>query len=47
MEILKIKPGPKVGQVLQILFEKVVNKELPNEEEVLKEEVTKIGESLP
>jgi tRNA nucleotidyltransferase/poly(A) polymerase len=46
MEILKIKPGPKVGQVLQVLFEKVVNKELPNEEEALKEEVTKIGESL-
>jgi len=46
MEILKIRPGPKVGQVLQILFEKVVNKELPNEEEALKEEVAKIGESL-
>jgi len=46
MEILKIKPGPKVGQVLQSLFEKVVNKELPNEEEALKEEVAKIEETL-
>ena len=46
MEILKIKPGPKVGEVLQSLFEKVVNKELPNEEEALKEEAVKIGESL-
>lgn len=46
METLKIKPGPKVGQVLQTLFEKVINKELPNEEEILKEEVKKIGQNL-
>lgn len=46
MEILKIKPGPKVGQVLQVLFQKVVNKELPNEEEILKEEVRKVGQDL-
>jgi len=42
MEILKIKPGPKVGEVLQKLFEKVVEHKLPNEKEIL---IKKIKES--
>ncbi|MGB9883403.1 MAG: CCA tRNA nucleotidyltransferase [Microgenomates group bacterium] len=43
MEILKIKPGPKVGEVLKNLFEKVVNKKLPNDRQALLEEIKKIG----
>jgi len=39
MEILKIKPGPRVGEVLQKIFDKVEAKEIPNEKEVLLEEI--------
>ncbi|MCX6706090.1 MAG: HD domain-containing protein [Candidatus Woesebacteria bacterium] len=35
MKTLKIKPGPKVGNILEKLFEKVVAKEIPNEKEKL------------
>ncbi len=42
MEILKIKPGPKVGEALKSLFEKVVNKKLPNDRQALLEEIKKI-----
>lgn len=35
MQVLKIKPGPKVGAILEKLFKKVVAKEIPNEKEVL------------
>lgn len=31
MKTLNIKPGPKVGKILEKLFEKVVAKEIPNE----------------
>ena len=31
MKALKIKPGPKVGNILEKLFEKVISKEIPNE----------------
>ncbi|QQS38872.1 HD domain-containing protein [Candidatus Woesebacteria bacterium] len=41
MEILKIQPGPKVGLILQELFEKVVNKELENERDALIKEISK------
>ena len=34
---LGIKPGPKVGEVLNTLFEEVVEKKLPNEKEALLE----------
>jgi poly(A) polymerase/tRNA nucleotidyltransferase (CCA-adding enzyme) len=43
MEILKIKPGPKVGQILQILLEKVIEDPKKNEENFLKEEIKKLG----
>ncbi|GIW62382.1 MAG: HDIG domain-containing protein [Patescibacteria group bacterium] len=35
MKILGISPGPKVGKVLQSVFEKVETKELPNDREKL------------
>ena len=35
MKVLKIKPGPKVGKILEKLFEKVVAKEIPNEKKPL------------
>ncbi len=35
MRELKIKPGPKVGKILEKLFEKVVAKEIPNQKEKL------------
>jgi tRNA nucleotidyltransferase (CCA-adding enzyme) len=41
MRILEIKPGPKVGEVLKYLFEKVVEKKLKNEREVLLKEIEK------
>jgi tRNA nucleotidyltransferase/poly(A) polymerase len=41
MRILEIKPGPKVGKVLKYLFEKVVEKKLKNEREVLLKEIEK------
>jgi ABC-type hemin transport system substrate-binding protein len=43
MEILKIEPGPKVGQVLEILLEKVIEDPKKNEENSLKEEIKKLG----
>ena len=43
MEILKIKPGPKVGQILHILLEKVIEDPKKNEENFLKEEIKKLG----
>jgi uncharacterized domain HDIG len=44
MEILKIKPGPKVGQVLKTLFDQVVEKKLENKEEVLLKAVKKMAD---
>lgn len=35
MQILNLKPGPKVGEILEKLFEKVVAKEIPNEKDAL------------
>ena len=35
MKVLKIKPGPKVGNILEKLFEKVISKEIPNEKDKL------------
>jgi len=43
MEILKIKPGPKVGQILHILLEKVIEDPKKNEESFLKKEIEKLG----
>jgi len=47
MRILEIKPGPKVGEVLKYLFEKVVKKKLKNEREVLLKEIEKLKVSVP
>lgn len=35
MKILNLKPGPKVGEILNKLFEEVVEKKLPNTKEAL------------
>jgi poly(A) polymerase/tRNA nucleotidyltransferase (CCA-adding enzyme) len=46
MEILKIGPGPKVGWILKILLEKVIENPKLNEKEILIEEIKKLG-NLP
>ncbi|MDH7476488.1 MAG: HD domain-containing protein [Microgenomates group bacterium] len=43
MKILKIKPGPKVGQVLKKLFDQVVNKKIENKREALINEIKKMN----
>jgi poly(A) polymerase/tRNA nucleotidyltransferase (CCA-adding enzyme) len=43
MEILKIGPGPRVGWILKILLEKVVENPQLNEKEILIEEIKKLG----
>jgi len=42
MKILNIKPGPKVGQLLKYLFDRVVEKKLENKREILLKEIKKI-----
>lgn len=41
MDTLNLKPGPKIGQILNQIFEKVESKQIPNEKEALLEEVKK------
>jgi len=43
MKILKIKPGPKVGQVLDILLSYVLENPNKNEKEFLEKEIKKLG----
>lgn len=43
MKILNIQPGPKVGQILWILLEKVIEEPKLNERSILKEEIKKLG----
>jgi tRNA nucleotidyltransferase (CCA-adding enzyme) len=43
MEILKIKPGPRVGQILHILLEKVIDDPKKNEREFLRKEIERLG----
>jgi hypothetical protein len=43
MRILKIKPGPKVGQVLDILLGYVLEDPKKNEKEFLEKEIEKLG----
>jgi len=43
MEILKIEPGPRVGKILAILLEEVLDEPTKNEVEILKERVTALG----
>ncbi|MFA6513010.1 MAG: CCA tRNA nucleotidyltransferase [Patescibacteria group bacterium] len=42
MKILKIKPGPRVGEVLKKLFDQVVDGKLKNEKQALLDQVTTI-----
>lgn len=42
MEILDLKPGPKVGQILEKLYKEVVDKDLPNQKKALKERVEEL-----
>jgi hypothetical protein len=44
MDFLKISPGPKVGAVLAVLLEKVLDKPELNKKESLLKEVKKLGE---
>ncbi len=41
MQILNIKPGPKVGQILKDIFQKVENNKLPNQRDILLKEIEK------
>ncbi len=43
MKILNIKPGPKVGQILDILFSYVLNEPEKNKKDLLKKEIEKLG----
>jgi len=45
MKELKLKPGPKVGEILNTLFEEVVEKKLPNEREKLLARIAGMGKS--
>jgi len=42
MKILNISPGPKIGKVLQKLYDEVVEKKLPNEKEPLIQKLKEI-----
>ncbi len=46
MKILNIPPGPKVGQVLSMLFEEVTEKGKPNEKEYLLGRIKEIGKEF-
>ncbi|MBI4153501.1 hypothetical protein HY503_00665 [Candidatus Woesebacteria bacterium] len=35
MKVLRLSPGPKVGEILNVLFEEVVEKKLENEKKAL------------
>ena len=43
MKVLKIKPGPKVGEVLKVLFEEVAGDDSKNKREYLLKKLKKIG----
>lgn len=42
MKILKLKPGPKIGEILKKLFDLVVDKKIKNEKESLIKQITSI-----
>jgi len=46
MKILDIPPGPRVGQILTILFNEVIENEKPNERVYLLKRVEEIGKTL-
>ncbi|KKR75890.1 MAG: tRNA adenylyl-/cytidylyl-transferase [Candidatus Levybacteria bacterium GW2011_GWA2_40_8] len=43
MNLLKIKPGPQIGKILNQLFEEVVEKKLENKKEILLQEIPKLA----
>ena len=43
MKILKTGPGPKIGKILSILLEKVIENPTMNKKEILKKEIEKLG----
>jgi ribosomal protein L14E/L6E/L27E len=43
MRILKIKPSPKIGQILNILLSKVIENPKENKKEILEKEIEKLG----
>lgn len=43
MKTLKIKPGPKVGEILESLFKEVEEKKLPNDKKSLLKKLNEIG----
>lgn len=45
MEILKIKPGPKVGEVLTLIFKEVEEQKLKNEREIQLEKLKSLNNS--
>ncbi len=44
MEILKIEPGPRVGKILAVLLDEVLEDPAGNEVEILKKRVAELGE---
>jgi tRNA nucleotidyltransferase/poly(A) polymerase len=45
MKELNLKPGPRIGEILDVLFEEVVEKKIPNEKEVLMERLPEFKEN--
>ncbi len=43
MKTLKLKPGPKVGEILNKLFEEVVEKKVDNDKKLLLKRISEIG----
>jgi hypothetical protein len=43
MEVKHIGPGPKVGEYLQLLFDEVVENNMPNEREILLKKLQKVN----
>ena len=43
MELLKIQPGPKIGQILNILFEEVLDEPGKNTEEYLEQRAIELN----
>jgi tRNA nucleotidyltransferase (CCA-adding enzyme) len=43
MEILKIKPGPRIGMILDILLGQILEDQKKNKKEILKKEIEKLG----
>lgn len=46
MQILNISPGPKVGEVLQLLYDEVIEKKIENEKEVLLERLKDLARNV-